>query len=206
MKNAIRIGIFVIVAAALIVGYYFYLSHGRTTKEETPAKKTELEKVLTVDFVKNYPETPREVMKWYNRIIKLYYDSETEDTMVDALCDQAMMLLDDELVSNNPRDNYIASVRADIADYKQRSRKIVSTEVCDTNDVVYKKRRGDSMAYVQTHYFIAEGSDYENTYQKYALRKDDNGRWKILAFQLTDEDGNTVSALPVFGETAAAAA
>ena len=46
------------------------------------------------------------------------------------------------------------------------------------------------MAYVQVHYFMAEGSDYENTYQKFALRKDQDGNYKIIAFELTDEDGN----------------
>ena len=32
----------------------------------------------------------------------------------------------------------------------------------------------------------------ENTYQKYALRKDDSGKWKILAIELTDSDGDAV--------------
>ena len=174
MKNALRIGIFFVVCAVLVVGYYFYLSHGRTSKDPAPIEQTELEKVLTVDFATKYPQTPREVIKWYNRILKLYYSGDASDTQVEMLCDQAMMLFDAELLQINPRDQYIASVKAD---------------VCDTNDVTYKKLNGDEMAYVLATYVVSEGNDYQTTYQKYALRKSDEGRWKILAFELSDEDG-----------------
>lgn len=190
MKNAIRIGIAVIVVASLVVGYYFYLSHGRTVKEDQPKKESELEKVLAYDLTDNYPQTPREVIKYYNRIMMLYYNSDTPDNQIDALCDQAMMLFDADLLQVNPRDVYIESVRTEIKLYKERNKKMVQADVADTNDIVYKQLDGDDMAYVDARYFTSEGSSYQNTYQKYALRKDGAGKWKIIAFELTDEDGN----------------
>lgn len=189
MKNAIRIGIFIVVCAVLIVGYYFYLSHGRTSKDPTPIEQTELEKVLTVDFTTKYPQTPREVVKWYNRILKLYYSGDVSDTQVEMLCDQALMLFDDDLLQANPRDQYIAAVKAEVEEYATRKKKMVKADVADTNDVVYKKLNGDEMAYVLATYVVSEGSDYQTTYQKYALRKSNEGRWKIVAFELSDEDG-----------------
>lgn len=40
---------------------------------------TEVEKVITKNLEKNYPETPREVVKFYNRIITCFYDEEYTD-------------------------------------------------------------------------------------------------------------------------------
>ena len=42
--------------------------------------------------------------------------------------------------------------------------------------------RGDEIAYGTASYFIKNGSSYTKTYQKYVLRKDDDGDWKILTF------------------------
>ena len=189
MKNAVRIGIFVIIGAVLIVSYYFYLSHGRGKKDAAPAEQTELEKVLTVDLDARYPQTPREVIKWYNRILKQYYNPDVTDTQIEMLCDQAQLLIDDELLAANPRDTYIASVKAEAKEYKTRGKKMVKAEVADTSDVAYKKLHGDEMAYVLVNYVTSEGNDYQTTYQKYALRKSNAGRWKIVAFELSDEDG-----------------
>ncbi|MBR1630114.1 MAG: hypothetical protein IJ679_12760, partial [Lachnospiraceae bacterium] len=114
MKKFIRIGILSVVCASLIVGYYFYLSHGRSRKDEGPKEMSELEKVLTVDFAAKYPQTPREVMKWYDRIVMLYYGGEASTGQIELLCDQAMMLFDADLIQANPRDMYISSVKAEI--------------------------------------------------------------------------------------------
>ncbi|MCR4673981.1 MAG: hypothetical protein K5675_03140 [Lachnospiraceae bacterium] len=194
MKNTIRIVILVIAMGCLILGYYYYLSHRNTTTEDNEAttETTELQKVLEKDFSTEYPETPRSVVKWYNRIISLYYEETTKDEQVDSLCDQAMMLMDADLLQYNPRDTYIASVKADIQDYKNREKKIVTIEVCSTSDVEYKDRDDGDYAYVLVYYFIKEGSNFQKTYQKFALRKDDGGKWKIIAMQLTDADGNAL--------------
>ncbi|MBQ7677160.1 MAG: hypothetical protein IJT32_02885 [Lachnospiraceae bacterium] len=191
MRNVIRIGIVVIVCASLVVGYYFYLSRRVTSADDVlVGEQSEVDKVLERDMILNYPLTPRETIKFYNRILKLYYDPNTTDEQVEKLCDQAMMLFDPALLQQNPRDVYVANVKAEIKDFRERKKRIVTTDVCDTSDVIYKKMNGDDMAYVLAYYFISEGSDYQATYQKYALRKDDFGNYKILAFQLSDENGD----------------
>lgn len=197
MKNAIRIVILTVALGCLVVGYYYYLSHRNITTEDSTAttETTELEKVLEKDFANEYPETPRSVIKWYNRIISLYYDEDTTDEQVEQLCDQAMMLMDADLLQINPRETYIASVKADIEDYKNHERQIVNIEISSTGDVEYKTIDDADYAYVQAYYFMKEGSNFQKTYQKYALRKDDSGKWKILAIQLTDADGDAINTL-----------
>ena len=194
MKNVVRTLVLIICAAVLIVGFYFYLSRrDGTMKEETSNEvESELSKVLAKDFSNEYPETPRSVVKWYNRIIMLYYDEETGDEDVEKLCDQAMMLFDADLLQANPREFYVANVKADITDYRSRGREIRQSSVQSSGDVEYKTIKDREYAYVIAYYFTKEGSTYTRTYQKFALRKDELGKWKILAFELTDEDGNAV--------------
>ena len=195
MKNTFRIIVLVIALGCLILGYYYYLSHRNTTTEKNGAttQTTEMEKVLDKDFTTEYPETPRSVIKWYNRIIALYYDEKTEDDQVNSLCDQAMLLMDADLLQANPRDTYITSVKEDISDYAKHNRKIVTMEVCSTSDVEYQTAGGKDYAYVQVYYFLKEESDFQKAYQKFVLRKDDSGKWKILGMQPTDENGDLIN-------------
>ncbi len=193
MKNVVRVAVLAICVAVLIVGYYFYLSRqGTERKEESMAVESEISKVLAKDFSAEYPETPRSVVKWYNRIMMLYYDKDTTDDDVEKLCDQAMMLFDADLLQANPREFYVANVKADITEYRDRGREIRQSSVQSSGDVEYKTIKDRDYAYVISYYFTKEGSTYTRTYQKYALRKDDMGKWKILAFELTDEDGNAI--------------
>ena len=195
MKNTVRIVILSIALGCLILGYYFYLSRRGTVTDDSVAvkKQTEMQKVLDKDFVNSYPETPRSVIKWYNRIQMLYYDENTTDEEIAELCDQAMLMMDADLLQMNPKEVYVTKVKDEVADYKNHSRKIVSIEVADTANVEYVTSDGADYAYVQVFYFVKEGSNFQNTYQKYCLRKDDSGKWKILAVQLTDADGDTLA-------------
>ncbi len=192
MRNVLRIAIIAIACASLIVGYYFYLTRRavKTAQDEGATEISEMDKVLSRDLVTNYPATPREVMKFYNRIMTLYYAPDTTDAQVELLCDQAMMLFDADLLQQNPRETYVMNVKTDIATFRTRNKKVVNTDVCNTSDVVYKTLGKDEMAYVICYYFISEGSEYQRTYQRYALRKDKEGKWKILAFELTDAEGD----------------
>lgn len=191
MKKALRIGIVSLACIALIVGYYYYLSHrdgGAASRE--PEQESEVDKVLNKDFDKNYPSTPREVVKWYNRIITCFYKEEYDDGQLEAMADQLQMLWDDELLEVNPKKQYMESLRADIQNYKNHDRSIEQSDVCDSNDVVYAKVNGDSCAYVKAYYFSREGSTYSRTYQEYVLRKDKKGKWKILTFHLIEGEEN----------------
>ncbi|MBO6214778.1 MAG: hypothetical protein J6N76_04490 [Lachnospiraceae bacterium] len=195
MKTVIRYAIVGVIAASLILGYYFYLTRhtGSSSEEATEtAQTTELSKVITKDFSRDYPATPREVIKWYNRIIKLYYDPGTSSDDLTILTRQAQMLFDDSLTDYNPIEAYEAAVRLDVNNYETRGRYIVSTDVCDTNDIIYKKVKGEEIAYVVAYYFVKDGSSYNSTYQKYALRQDEDENWKILGFEMCDADGDLI--------------
>lgn len=192
MKNIIKYVIIGIVLAVLIVSYFIYLQKNPATSKtnDTSTQMSELDKVLAKDFSKDYPSTPREVVKWYNWILMLYYSEELDEGELDSLTSQAMALFDMDLIENNPKEIYMTSVKAEIDDYKDKGRKLVTADVADSEDVVYETVRGDDMAYIVGHYFVKENTSYSDTYQKYVLRKDADGKWKILGYQLCDQYGD----------------
>lgn len=191
MKKAIRIGLTVIFCVSLVVGYYYYLSH-RNDKNaaESTTELTEVDKILQRDFDEKYPSSPREVVKWYNRIIQAYYEEDYTDKQLEAMAKQTRKLLDDELLSYNTEEQYLESLKQDIAQYEVAKKKIVQFTVDDSNDITYATVKGESCAYVQSYYFVKEGSNYSRTYQEFVLRKDKQGEWKILTFHLTEGEEN----------------
>lgn len=184
MKNA-KIIIIAIACVCLICGGYFLFSQNNEIKEEN---LTEVEKVLVKDLKRDYPKTPREVVKFYNRIVQCYYGEKLSDKEIEDMADQMLCLLDEDLLAVNPRDQYHKSVMNDIQEYNSKNKRIVNTDVCDSNDVTYVDdvKEGtdevDKLAYVNASYFVNADGEFTNTYQQFVLRQNEDGQWKILAF------------------------
>lgn len=181
----VRLIIIAIACICLICGGYFFFSQNNAVSED---ELTEVEKVLVKDLKKDYPKTPREVVKFYNRIIKCYYSEDLSDKDLEDMVDQMLYLLDEDLLLVNPRDEYYKSVLSDIEEYEEKNKYVVSTDVCDSNDVTYVddvkdgSDEVDKLAYVNASYFINTDGKFTNTYQQFVLRQDEDGRWKILTF------------------------
>ncbi|MCI7113538.1 MAG: hypothetical protein MR957_07835 [Lachnobacterium sp.] len=177
-----RIVILAIVIVAAICTAFYIVNNNSKKESAKEAELTEIQKITTRNMEKDYPATPREVIKFYNRIIKCYYGRQYSDDELEQLADQALSMFDDDLLKKNEKESYIESVKSDAAQYEEDNKSISQTDVCDSNDVKYMTDNGDDIAYVTASYFIKNGSSYTKTYQKYVLRKDDDGDWKILTF------------------------
>lgn len=191
MKNAKYIIIAIACICLLCGGFYLFTNDNPTGEKEL----TEVEKIIVKDLDGSYPKTPREVIKFYNRIIECYYgNTEVTDAQLEKLVDQMLCLLDEELRQVNPKDEYLRSVIADRAQYDREKKVVVNSDVCDSNDVQYidDEKEGstevDKLAYVNTSYFINTDGSFAYTYQQFVLRQDDNGKWKILAFYEVEGD------------------
>ena len=186
MKKTYTIVIAVLCIVLIVGGYVFW-----TKQNEKPTADMELttvQKMITKDLEKNYPATPREVVKVYNEIITCFYNEEyTEDELI-ALGEQARALMDAELLANNPKDEYFKDLKAEIVDYKQDERIIISYNLCSSNEVQFVTVDERECAYVQTSYFIKDKTGHSRTYQMYVVRKDDDGNWKILVFYQVEGD------------------
>ena len=177
-----RIVILVIVIVAAICTAFYIVNNNSKKESAKEAELTEIQKITTRNMEKDYPATPREVIKFYNRIIKCYYGRQYSDDELEQLADQALSMFDDDLLKKNEKESYIESVKSDAAQYEEDNKSISQTDVCDSNDVKYMTDNGDDIAYVTASYFIKNGSSYTKTYQEYVLRKDGDGDWKILTF------------------------
>ena len=185
-----KIGIFIaaLVCICVVLGGFYYVIDKNKTAAEDNTKLTEVDKVKTKDLDKSYPKTPREVVKFYNRIISCYYANQYSDDQFEKLIEQAMKFLDEELVANNEKERYMLAVKNDVEKYVSESKTISQSNVCASNDVTYKTIDGKECAFVMASYFIKEGSSYSKTFQQYVLRKDDKGRWKILGYEKVQGD------------------
>ncbi len=184
----------VIIAAllciSLLCGTFFFVKQYTDSAQNKDVELTETQKLITKDIDENYPATPREVVKLYNRIITAYYKEEYSIDELSELADQTLKLFDDDLLAVNDKDSYFMALKADIDDYARRERYIAQSSVCDSRDVVTKTIDGDEIAYVTSSYFVREGTDFEKTYQMYVLRKDEEERWKILVFYQIEGDSS----------------
>ncbi|MDE7311416.1 MAG: hypothetical protein K2N87_07345 [Eubacterium sp.] len=187
MKKYLKMGISTVLVIVLIVGCYYYMTHRETKTAEDDVEVTQLHQVLSKQLDSSYPPTPREVIKFYNRILECAYGDEYNEEQFKRLTTQARKLMDEELLANNPLETYQTQFQADVASYKEESRTILKTRVCNTDEVRFREIDGQKCAYVQATYFMKQGkNDFFKTYQSYLLRQDSDKNWKIVAFHLTD--------------------
>lgn len=193
MKKKGRTAVIAVIAVAcigLIVGLYYYFTNYRRGSVEDLVELGEVQKIITYNLDTNYPATPRETVKLYNRIITCFYNETYTEKELEQLGDQARRLFDEELLANNPREEYLAALKADIEEYHEKSRTITNSSVCKTNDVNFQTVDGAECAYVSSTYYINEKKSYSRTNQMYVLRKDADGNWKILVFYQIEGDSS----------------
>ncbi len=171
--------IVIVVCAALCIGYYLYLSYGPNGKEKQP---TEVEQLIGKDLDKSYPTTPREAIKLYNRMIVCLYNEKLEEEEFQSLLLQVRRLFDEELLSQNPEDVYVKTFEMEAKTFQKDKKKIISSTLSTSKEVVYETINDYECAYVESSYYIKGKNDSERAGQTYIMRKDSQGRWKILGY------------------------
>lgn len=187
MKKS-RVIIIAVVCVALLVGGYLLWMNKNGDASSEDVELTKVQQLITKDLSKNYPATPREVVKLYNEIITCFYSEEYTEDELEALVDLTLLLMDEELAANNPKEDYLKRVKAEILAFEVAERTIVSYTLESSNEVEFGTIGGAESAIVQTSYFIKEKNSYSKTYQDYLLRKNEVGEWKILGFEKVEGD------------------
>lgn len=186
-----RVGIVVLVmAVVLIVGMFTFVAYRTPKSAEDATKITEKDELMHKNIAADYPKTPREVLKLYNRYILLLYGSQGEELTeqeIQTLGQQMRELYDEELKSLNPEDTQRLSLMQELSVFRKDKKVMIQTNVCSSNEVEYIDIKGASGASAQVSYFVKEGKkEFTRTYQKFLLRKDEQGEWKILGFAKVD--------------------
>lgn len=186
--------IFVIII--LIIGIYavhmWNVSGGNTATK----KKSEVDKLISRDLEVNYPGTPREVMRFYSRILKCYYNQELSEEQIESLASQMRCLFDYELLEQNPKETYLNNVKTEISRYRKANEMITNCVIDESSNVQYSTVNGEKYAAIYVAYTTRKKSDYQRVYEQFLMRYDSENNWKIVgwkqvepdAFQLETED------------------
>lgn len=178
--------IVVVILVILIGGYYFYLSNKEKVQEETTVSA--VQDVILRNLETNYPPTPKEVVKYYSEISKCLYNETYTSEQLEQMADKLLAIYDDELVENNPRDQYIKDLKKDVDDFRESGYSITVYTPSASTDVVYDKIDGRECAKLYCTYSIKKGADYIASRQVFLLRKEvSTGHWKILGFEIADD-------------------
>ncbi len=176
------------VLALLAVSYYIYLSHRPVDNTDKMTNGSTVSELLGRDMDLNYPSDYYEVMKYFAEVNKLWYKQElTEDEIV-GLAQHIRALYDEELLSKpgNDYETYLATLNNEISAYRKEGRYINDYEVQKRSTIKTTTFQNNRYAMVTVKYYVRKGKDLKITYQKYTLRKDEDSRWKILFWELSD--------------------
>jgi len=186
-KGAIKTIICVVIMAALVGGYYLYISRKDfRTEGQKQEEQEEIEEVLGTDLGKNYPENPREVLVYYSKLLCCAYNQELTEEQFQALCVRIRALLDDELLKENTQDEYAQRMRAEIEEYKEEDKMITSYQVFKNSEVEYGEKDGDKFAVLSAYYRLKSKKTKDiRTAEEFIMRQDADGNWKILGWETT---------------------
>ena len=184
-QNPIVVGIVMALLAVFIIGGFFLVRSIGLKNLEIKKSKTEVEKLMELNLDDNYPGSAREVLKIYNRILKCCYNEELTDEQIKKLADQNQKLFDEQLLEKNPLDQYVEKLKKDIKDYKDKKTTIANIAIQDLAEAEREERGGYKFCNLLVSYIVKDTKGLKTINEKYYLREDDKGRWKILFWELT---------------------
>lgn len=181
-KTATGTTVIILLLIVAVVGYYAYLSNKSRAQREDNTM-TAVQNVMSRNLNNDYPATPKEVIKYYNEIIRCLYNEEIDDGDIDSLGLKARDLYDDELLEANELASYQINLRRDVKDYRDNERRFVGFGVAASTNVDTFDKDGYSFAKLMCTYNISQSGKTYAVKIMYLLRKDDNRRWKIYGWE-----------------------
>lgn len=185
--NRANIIAFVLVVVFLVAGgfalYYTYMQK-QQMQESVQVPTTETEKLIAKDLEIGYPETPAEVMKLWGRLNQCIYNTKLDEEQFKQLLLQLRVLYSEELLEQNPEDNHLKQLKAEVSEFQGDKNKISSYSTDTGVSVNYKTIQERESAKVRVSYLINlnRGKGHAKLYQQFILVKED-GKWKILGFK-----------------------
>lgn len=188
MKHIKKLVTITLIIVLCVLIYYRYANKdsSRDINKVENDSLSEVERVLTKNLDEYYPKTPLEVVKFFTRIQKCYYNEDNTDEIVNELADLAKKLMDEELLKQNPEDEYLEELKEEIAAYKKSKRTISNIIFDKTTDVVYSTVEGKKTASLNCTYYLQTGDNVTTSKETYILRKNDGGQWKIYGWKLDE--------------------
>ncbi|MGN0319566.1 MAG: DUF6715 family protein [Lachnospira sp.] len=192
MKKYGRTIIVIAVLVILGLGYYHYLANKDADKDATDiaADTSEVSVLISKDIMANYPESPKDVVDLYARITKAYYDKELTDEQIEGLGRQARLMFDDELRNTQTDADFFEKLKEDISNYRSTKTRISSYVIQSATKTKYSTFKDRQYASIVLVYYIRQGDKLIDSHTKFTLRKDNDGHWKILFWELVESEND----------------
>ncbi len=176
------------VLCALIIGAFAFLANRRPANLDEPVKLSVVQQLLARNLNTSYPATPKEVVKLYSEYTRCFYGEPYTEEELEALAIKSRELLDDGLVGNQSDEAFLAALKGDIERYKAENRSISSYSISSAADVEYNNFDNREWARLSCYYSMKVGKTIAPVHERFLLRKDIEGHWKIVGWELAEEE------------------
>lgn len=181
-KNVVIMILLVVIVAG------FYMSTSNKTSESYSVQD-EYDILRAKDLELSYPETPKEVVKLYSRIVKLLYTSKLSDEKMKELVEQMRKLFDDSLLQENTLEEQLDKLDKEVRAFKADKKTIINYGV-DEESLETKEVDGVDYATIMAAFSIKKKKNYTRTDELFLLKKNADGQWKIVGWQLADSEAD----------------
>jgi hypothetical protein len=179
--NSIIKTVTVVVFFVAIILIFFNLVSRRNANTKTKETKTELEDLTTLDLENDYPNSARDVVKLHCRYSKLIYGNDLDDATLRTISDKMRELYSEELLSVNPEDEAVQSMKANITKMSEEGYTYKGYTLPEDSQINYYTQNGVDMASMQVTLTMGTSEKTGYYYRKYVLVKE-NSRWKIYGW------------------------
>lgn len=191
MKNGRKILVIVIVVlfVVVILGLFIYMNNKpQSGSMEEEVVISNVDNVVLRNLDINYPPTPKEVLKYYSEITVCFYEENLSEEDLVRLAQTARKLYDAELCADMTEEEYLVSLREDILEFDSLGIVVSGYTVSASTDVEEFVVDGRECARLYVTYRLRQGTEYIYSNEVFILRKDENGHWKILGWELLEEE------------------
>lgn len=169
------------------LGYYTYLNQNNAKKQEN-SEESEVSRLLNYDFEEDYPKTVREVVKLHCKYLKNAYNGKFTEEELFTINKQIRQLFDEELLENNPQEKQLQGLKDDIALYSEENKKYISYTLAEASQIDYNTENDKEYAKITVSIVLKADTLTLSGEEEYILRKDTDGRWKILGWQAVQQE------------------
>ncbi|MCR4891065.1 MAG: hypothetical protein K5989_02595 [Lachnospiraceae bacterium] len=189
VRSKINKAVLIMAMALMAFLVVFFLLINRSRSREESQNFSPAQEVLQRDLDIRYPPSPKEVVIYYSELSQCMYDSTTTEEDVEALARQSRRLFDDELYARQTDEEYIRSLKLEVAAFAEKQRKIASFTTSSAGDVVYDNTDKGELATLYCVYTMREGALTYTDTEQFILRRDADRHWKILGWQKAGKNG-----------------
>ncbi len=168
----------------VLLAYYLINLRIEKSKPEDYVPLTAVQQVLSRNLETNYPQTPKEVIKYYSEITKCFYNEDWTEEELYELAMQAQKLYDHDLIANKTQEQYLQDLKSEIQAFKEKDYYISSYGTSSSTDVYDFTEDGYKFSRLYCTYNIRVGTVIESIEEIFLLRMDLEGHWKIYGWDL----------------------